>query len=86
MKNVQKQSVGSFEAASMIELKPCPFCGGDADFRIRNWHGTPQMKVVCMKCSIESPHGARSSDRFKDNEEYIKAAEEAAKRWNTRAE
>lgn len=67
------------------KLKPCPFCGGAADFRIRN-RGIPKMTVVCMKCKIELPNGPMSSDGFKCDKEYIEAAKRAAERWNNRTE
>lgn len=53
------------------ELKPCPFCGGDAELmypeELERYDGT----VVCMKCHAASP----DKDNWKD----------AIEAWNTRA-
>ena len=71
------------------KLKPCPFCGGVADFRVRIVNasrGISKMKVVCMVCAAESPHGLMSIDGFKCYEDYLDAAKIAAERWNKRAE
>lgn len=70
------------------KLKPCPFCGGPADFRvmlINPARGISQMKVVCTVCEVESPHGLISTDEFRCDKEYFGAAELAAERWNKRA-
>lgn len=71
------------------KLKPCPFCGGAADFRTRRINANrrwSQMKAVCMVCDTESPHGLISMDEFRCDKEYIKAAKRAAERWNNRTE
>lgn len=46
----------------MIELKPCPFCGGEADF-IQTAYGTAdnssvrlQFAIRCKKCDASAPN------------------------------
>ena len=70
-----------------IKLKPCPFCGGVADFRdrlISADSGMTQMKAVCMVCEAESPHGLISTNEFRGDSEYFDACKIAAERWNLR--
>ncbi len=70
-----------------LKLKPCPFCGGAADFRVRLINaerGISQMKAVCMVCEVESPHGRISVSEFRNDKEYLDASKIAAWRWNIR--
>ena len=57
----------------MEKLKPCPFCGGEADYCYFKIFTTKMVKVVCTKCSCELRAG--------DVE-----IEQATKSWNTRYE
>lgn len=57
------------------KLKPCPFCGGEAELiaTIRNWSGEPKMMylVKCKnRCCNQFPHDTK---------------EEAREAWNRRA-
>lgn len=52
------------------ELKPCPFCGGEAEFEYYWWQETVVIK--CPKC------GASSEPQFYENE--------AIEAWNKRAQ
>ena len=60
----------------MMDLKPCPFCGGEAKL-YKNKHSTldgrtiDTYKVLCSSCEIET---------FVFN-----TPKSAAKRWNRRA-
>lgn len=59
----------------MMELKPCPFCGGEAKLELTTQYytGEPEMEnafIRCMKCSVWT-------------DEYVYATEAAAA-WNTR--
>ena len=59
----------------MIELKPCPFCGGKA--RVCNFHYSllrdepKDFCVICYDCSASSYH-------------YANKPEEAIEAWNRR--
>lgn len=58
----------------MKEVKPCPFCGGEATI-IDHWPDEPTGFIVrCMRCGMETPH-------FEDDN-----AEAAVNFWNRRAE
>lgn len=55
------------------ELKPCPFCGGEAEYRCAKYVRTPfKHSVVCLDCFASVPP--------KDSEH------EAINAWNTRVE
>lgn len=59
----------------MIELKPCPFCGGTAKI----WHdpdGPGYSYVECEKCRMKSVRFMRAFERASD--------EAAAAFWNRR--
>ena len=64
----------------MIELKPCPFCGGEADLietsNLGSW-GVSVSFVRCSVCWIDGESG-NNIIRKKANNIAIKA-------WNTRA-
>jgi len=56
----------------MPELKPCPFCGGEAIAEMNeNWYW--EYEVYCTKC------GATFQTSFDTEEEAVKA-------WNRRAD
>ena len=55
-----------------IKLKPCPFCGGDAEIVDNSRYITGTYFVCCLWC------GARS--------DYDLGKENAAERWNGRAQ
>lgn len=38
----------------MVELKPCPFCGGEAEFITENVLGI--YAVWCTKCKCQTPY------------------------------
>lgn len=61
-----------------IKLKPCPFCGGNAEFAHGGYWGSELFKVVCGnkdKCVILPETGA-----------YFIIKEQAAAAWNRRAQ
>ena len=54
----------------MIELKPCPFCGGSA-FILKSGSGDLLPWVTCIKCGAETG--------------YYETVEKAIEAWNRRA-
>ena len=59
----------------MIELKSCPFCGGEARLFVNNG-----VRVLCNKCNA-------SSEILADSECYeTRAVEKVIEAWNRRAE
>ena len=38
----------------MDKLKPCPFCGGEAEVREAKYLGLKGFVVTCLKCGIET--------------------------------
>ena len=57
------------------ELKPCPFCGGEAriDVDIDDRHENLDVMVYCEECGCQTPDGYES-------------IEEAVSTWNTRVD
>ena len=53
-----------------IKIKPCPFCGGDAELQSADFKGAVWF-VVCHKCEIKT---------F-----FFSSPAKAARRWNRRA-
>ena len=80
----------------MHTLKPCPFCGGDAEFK-QTAYGTTEgnsvkltFRVECKKCSATVPksYGSVSINFRSDGLLNIwqDDREQAAKAWNRRTE
>ena len=76
------------------ELKPCPFCGGEAVLKNGKptTFGTFEALVICKNCSA-SVVGISSMnfstyrfEEFKEKNGYDIAQEQAIKAWNRRAE
>ena len=64
----------------MIELKPCPFCGGEAAFLVTEYG----LCVKCKKCynrTAWASHKDFTLSEWQDGENIV---EEVAKRWNRR--
>ena len=57
----------------MTELKPCPFCGGEAKYI-----GVDTPKIICTKCEAQIT-GVRSIGRARGHKEYL------CYLWNRRA-
>ncbi len=71
------------------KLKPCPFCGGAADFRVKLVNpvlGLSQIKVGCMNCEAESHHALINMDERACGTDFLLAAKYASERWNKRSE
>ena len=58
------------------ELKPCPFCGGEAI--VLHWDGTDTFSVGCVNTFV--CHGGTHTSRAYQSEQ------EAAEAWNRRAD
>lgn len=55
------------------ELKPCPFCGGDASLIVKTFFGLPEEDVYTVACNDCKSQSCYSDDR-----------KETVKVWNTR--
>ena len=80
----------------MYTLKPCPFCGGDAEFR-QTAYGTAEgnsvkltFRVECKKCSATAPKSYGSVSINFGIEGLLNIwhddREQAVKEWNRRAD
>lgn len=61
---------------SDIELKPCPFCGGEAVV-----HANDGVKVICRECGASSKGLVDGYSQGRPNGSAIKGV---VKAWNTR--
>ena len=69
----------------MYELKPCPFCGGEAKINSKTVEGTAFMWVSCMKCDATSRiFEVRGANRRISKGEPI--FQKIVAPWNRRAE
>lgn len=70
---------------SNAELKPCPFCGGEAWLYSYEFHrGTGGYSVLCKNKNCHLVFGEHEKDGYLEGEFYTKA--EAIEAWNTRHE
>lgn len=58
-----------------IKLKPCPFCGGEAQME---WYGKNGRTIKCTKCLIQ-----KKQKVLRFTVEWLE--EKLIKDWNTRA-
>lgn len=64
----------------MIELKPCPFCGGAAELKVKDYAMMGHKKQAYVRCKV----CGTTSDYFSEDIAYC-ANEKAIKAWNRRA-
>ena len=38
----------------MYELKPCPFCGSEAEIVVASYHGRDIFGVQCPRCGVKT--------------------------------
>ena len=63
---------------AMTELKPCPFCGGEAKLHIRYKPDEKRYALIVCECGAQ----VKSEDCWN----YIEAEFKAIEAWNRRAE
>ena len=77
---------------SEIKLKPCPFCGGKAEFTTKTNSSSQhdvgfRFVVICTKCHVCAPKTYEWNFRLGSDGEIISSVderEEAAGDWNRR--
>lgn len=73
-----------------IELKPCPFCGGEATIIETKLYLAEAMQIHCKKCSVHTPKKVFNHLRYSEGEEiYVTqtmAIEEVTEHWNRRSD
>lgn len=68
----------------MEELKPCPFCGGEAELRFFNNGPSFSYRVECLNCT--GMVGRRFEEYSTNRTFWFGIKQEAIDAWNTRAE
>ena len=72
----------------MGELKPCPFCGGEANIRMMERHNRRVWYGCCRKCNARTEGYCEPIDLdgyFNPYNEITKSVCSAAEEWNRRA-
>lgn len=75
----------------MVEMKPCPFCGADADLKwvlddraFQNGHGGKSLRVSCSSDGeCPSPSWTETASEHESDADCL---ESVTRFWNTRAE
>lgn len=68
----------------MEELKPCPFCGGEAELRFFNNGPSFSYRVECLNCTAMV--GRRFEEYSTNRTFWFGIKQEAIDAWNTRYE
>lgn len=66
------------------ELKPCPFCGGEAELRFFNNGSSFSYRVECLNCTAMV--GRRFAEYSTNRTFWFGIKQEAIEAWNQRAE
>ena len=77
---------------SSIELKNCPFCGGEAEFSVKTLNGVLkfnfwEFRICCSECNLTSPKTYKLGailNEFGDFKIAIDERNEAIEAWNRR--
>lgn len=81
MKTIEIEINQIWKESDMEELKPCPFCGGDAIYRsVSDMYCDPYRKncIECLSCGVSTKSESRHPDDGR-SPDLIEA-------WNTRAD
>lgn len=65
------------------ELKPCPFCGGEAEYKERGneYSGITETSVICKKCCARQIHKWR---HYKFRFDFVRS--KTIDTWNRRVD
>jgi hypothetical protein len=74
-----------------IKLKPCPFCGGEAQIKDTHVYMDEAIKIYCSRCAcsifpVLINHPRLTARGLNESTRYTReqAINEAAKKWNRR--
>ena len=71
----------------MEKLKPCPFCGGKAVFKVGCKKGRITLRIACKRCHAKSKrYDSEASGNEYETQTYFEVIKKKAmEAWNRRA-